>query len=433
MQQEKRTGHRRCGIPDCGDQSEHRHLARYDFRLPDVIGVRDGFRSLQTYGPSSEERDGTFAHVTVRQVELATDDSTALSIRSIFGASGQDADELQGGPARPQQLHSVAEVITFAHSPDDPPAGWDGRVENLGPLEDALVRAIHAARTVARSVRLADHGRAPLLPTYERAPAMVLMRQTTITEPLSLDEFTTIKWGSSSIVLLDHRNWPGYRPEPVPEEDAAEWGVRIGLGMPAVLARERFIEARRLLHQEGEYAAAVVSAVTAVEILCDSILSALLWEECIESAEQDWKVAMADAVTQFSGGMTPLKRASTFTQQRLGGDWTSQASPWQLFRDGAASIRNRIVHAGYEPRRQEALEAIQHAFDAQSFLLSRLAAQRSKFPRSIFLLVGRAGMEARGAYSGKIKHFFEEVAVNEPDYAVNFSAWHRSLVGNVSE
>lgn len=425
----------RCAVKGCELDLPHTHIHKFLFRLPSALGVEDGTQVLQVYDPTSATGSReTFAEVTIRQVDIeSNDDPTYLSILAIsaIDTTSESTWSATETPPRMRRRHTLAAVITPADSPDPAPSDWDGRVENLGPREDAFMRALHAARTIARAARLEDQGVPPLLPTYERSPAMILMWDAVVEghiDPLSLDE---LEWQMTSTMLLEHRNLPGTEPAPVSGAALAFWAEQVGITMPAALARERFIEAKRLAYQEGEYGAAVISAATGVEVLCDALLSALLWEECVQSADQDWKAAVADAVDIYSD-RTPLWRATKHANPRLGGDWSSPSSPWQAYRGGAASLRNRVVHAGHEPRRQEALRAIQQAAEAQQFLLARLMQNATKYPRCAIMLIGRTELQDCGVIVGKFKKFIEDVAPTEPSYVVNYSGWHRTLIEEAS-
>lgn len=423
-----------CPVPGCGSSEKHGHLLRYAFRLPEPIGVDDGYTSLQVYQRHDSEQELAFAHVTIRQVEMESADPTTLSLRSLarLGFATGDGDgvpEMPGGdPPSNGYLHSVAQVVTLASSPDEPPPHWDHQPQSLGPREDSFMRALHAVQTVVRGVKLADMGKPPLLPTYERAPSIVLVNEMVMAHGLRLEELGKLEWDSESAVFLEHSNAPGELPHVVPSEQIDFWGDEIGKGNPAVFAKERFIDAKRLIHTEGDYGAAVVAAATGIEILCDAVLSALLWEEYVVSGRQDAESALTSAADLFSGDVTPLRRAGEYLVSRLGGDWTSPSSPWQAYRDGAAGQRNRIVHAGYQPKRQEAEQGRQQALDVQTFLFDRLAAQRNKYPRACYVFLGRPGLESRNLYRGKIKKFFEEAIPIERSCSELFSAWHRHLV-----
>ncbi len=424
-----------CSKPDCELTGDHAHLRRYTFRLPEPIGIEDGFSVQNIYHSDDPDSQPTFAHLTIHQVEMESDDPTTLSMKSIARldrttTGGGDLPKGQANIAQPQSLHSVARVITLANSPDQPAQDWNQQTQNLEPREDSFMRALHAVQTLVRGVKLANLGRPPLLPTYERAPLMVLVDDLAVETPFSLDALGGLEWGETAIMFLNHQNSPGYRPQVVPVDLVNMMGREIGQGNPAILAKERLIDAHRLIHVDGEYGAAVVSAATGIEVLSDSLLSALLWEDHIQS-ECGLERALSEASNLFSGDVTPLKRAQAHTVSRLGGDWTSSGSPWQIYRGGAASLRNRIVHAGYQPKRAEAIKAYQQSLSGQTFLFDRLAAQCGKYPRTCHVFLGSQGLEKRNLYTGKIKQFFEQTALSEPAYSTHFSVWHRSLISKV--
>lgn len=432
-----------CAVGECRRVDEHTHLLRYFFRLPDFFPVEDGTRSLHLHGSPSGPI--TFSNVTIHQLELDSDDVTSLSVRcstalvdrlGLFGSPpGRSTDK----PKIPV-IHSVADVTTPAKSPQLPPADWNNRVENLTELEDPFMRALHGVRTVARAANLTEQARPVALPTYERSPVVVLLAAAVHTGRLPLDDpeaidiaLTDLRWESCSLMLLEHSNVAGSAQAPVAGDHLFEWMRWIAAGMPAVSARERFVEARRMAHVDGEYAAAVVAAATSVEVLSDSLLSALLWEEARAVLPVDWPQRISDAARLFAPDDSPMKRATKHSIARLGGDWSGPRSAWQEYRSRGAALRNRIVHAGYEPRRQEALQALQLALDAQSFLMDRLASRSAKYPRVVHLFLGVAGLERRSLFRGSIKNFFEQVAPVELPYVEPFAAWHRALIDIANE
>lgn len=421
-----------CLSPGCKLEEGHVHLLRFSFRLPEPIGVDDGFSMQHIYHPDRPDSALGFAHLTILQVEMESDDPTSLSMRSIerldrTAAGNVNVSDEQAEPPLGQNYHSVVQIVTSAMSPDQPPPGWNEQMQNLEPREDSFMRALHAAQTLVRGVKLASLGRPPLLPTYERAPLMILVNEMTVEAPLPLDALGDMDWEKSSLMLLHHSNAPGGKPQVVPSSVIHAYGIEIAQGNPAILAKERFIDAKRLIHADGDYSAAVVSAATGMEVLSDALLSALLWEEHIVSGG-DTSLALKDASVLFSSDVTPLWRAQTKTVSMLGGNWTSSASPWQVYRGGAAGLRNRIVHAGYQPKRQEAVAAYQQSLDAQTFLLDRLADRRAKYPRTCAVFLGPDGLSKRNLYNGKIKQFLEQTIHSGPPLSASFSAWHQGLV-----
>ena len=237
-----------CREPGCEVVGDHVHLRRFTFRLPEPIGIENGFSIQNFYHPDGPDSAPTFAHVTIHQVDMESDDPTTLSMRSIVRidrtatGDGNLPDGQADLPQR-QNLHSVARVITLAISPNQPPQDWNQQIQNLEPREDSFMRALHAVRALVRGVKLANFGRPPLLPTYERTPFLVLFNEMAVETPLPLDMLGDLDWGGMSIMVLEHNNLPGYRPQVVPVDLIEVYGKEIGQGNPAILAKERFIDA----------------------------------------------------------------------------------------------------------------------------------------------------------------------------------------------
>lgn len=254
-----------CELAECSNRGQHVHITRYFFVLPDSLAVEDGFTTLQYYDSPNSVVPATFANVTVHQVEFSTDDTMTISVRCaevvlqrLGLGTGPVQDEHR--ESRSPQTYSVADVITPAISPQQPPVNWDGRVENLSAREDSFVRAVHAARSTVRAVKLTNEGRPPSLPTYERTSPVVLMATAEFEGSLTLadsevlvNQLDALGWTIPGTMILEHSNYPVSRASSASVHDISAWARRIGTGMPAVLAREKFIESQRLLYGEGEY------------------------------------------------------------------------------------------------------------------------------------------------------------------------------------
>lgn len=422
-------------IPGCELEHDHIHLIRYIFKLPGYLAVPDG-TTIPAYYPSAEDRADNaapFVLTTIRQIELEADDDLTLSIRvadrvmkslNLADRSGSDEEFSM----RLERWHSVADIITSDSSPDAPPEGWDGRPQHLGPRSDQFMRALHAVRETARSIALTGR-RSPVLPTYERTPLM--MHYLTAVAPGDSSQYripADEDWTFNGVIHLEHENIPGDGPS---EEDQTivgqtmdYWRRCLDAKLPATFARERFLEAARLLNQDGEYAAAIVAASTGVEILCDALLSATLWEAHFVDPGADGP----GAASRLFGDVTPLSRAAKQLAPLIGGDWNSRRSAWQQFRGGTSALRNRVVHAGYSPSRAEAQLAIDQAAAVQGFLLDRVAERANTYPRVTWLVVGEDGLIRRNRYRGKIKKFVEQVAPHEDWYIESFGEWHQALV-----
>ncbi|WP_162893261.1 hypothetical protein [Microbacterium halotolerans] len=442
MTDEEPVERAKCSETGCDLADAHDHYSRFIFLLPELIGLEDRFESVQVYHSSAGDQRPTFARLTVHQVEtpvsasLAAADHCTAIVASRVGLYRQQKEPTDSGDS-PTELRSVADVITRVCSPTNPPVGWDGAPANLGPHEDAFMRALHATRTVVRAANLIGDGRPAVEPTYERMPPIVVKANSVCDAPPSLETaigaVDELEWPDIGIMILENRNFPDAAAEPTSREVFDIWLKHAAGRTPTVHAREKLVEARRLIHYEGEYAAGVTIAATAVEVLCDAVLSALLWESAFSDPTCDLEQALKEAASVFSNDVTPLKRATSELAPRLGGDWTSEKSPWKEHRGCVAALRNRIVHAGYEPARQEALEVLQKAHDTQHFIITRLAARAKDHPRVTYLFVGKEGLEKRGQYSHHMKTFFEETVFQEPSCVESFTGWHQALIDIVNE
>lgn len=327
-----------------------------------------------------------------------------------------------------EHWHSVADIITSDSRPEAPPEDWDGRPQHLGPRSDQFMRALDAVREVARSITLTGR-RAPVLPSYERTPLMIHFLTAVVYAKDGQYRIPRDRdWALDGLIHLEHLNLPGDGPsdenETVVDQTMGHWRRCLEARMPGALARERFVEASRLLNRDGEYGAAIVAVCTGVEILCDALLSATLWEAHFCDPSTDGPAAAA----LLFGDETPLSRAAKQLWPVLGGDWNSPRSAWQQFQVGASALRNRVVHAGYSPSRAEAQRGMDQVDALQEFLIGRVAEKANTYPRMTYLFVGVDGLTRRNRYRGQIKKFLEQDAPQEDWYIESFGGWHQTLV-----
>lgn len=287
-------------------------------------------------------------------------------------------------------------------------------VTPLLPGEDAVSeafdRCLDALSQVFAAYRSSTRNLVPA-PTYERLSPVILYATRTARAPVVWDE-------RLSLFVL-HANVRA-TPPALAEHDLEQLNTWLSVrkrGHPLMPYAERELDARLALDTRGDYAAAVVSAQTAAEVLVDSLLTLLLWEEDADPA---------DAATLFSEGLQ--KRVRTHFGTRLGGDWNTRGSgpvgTWGTF---LAPLRNRIVHAGHHPTRAEAREALSALADLSGFVSDRLADKRTAFPRTALLVLGRPGLERRGRWGGQVEDFVETHADEEPDWIASYRAWRDRL------
>lgn len=228
--------------------------------------------------------------------------------------------------------------------------------------------------------------------------------------------------GLRGIFFANAIQWAAARLTPVGDdldEDAME---RLGVVLSRAKQNDPFSNyhewartAHRELRVNGDYAAAVVAAHTAGEILFDTILYMMAWEEGTPYEE---------AAEWFEkSGLTA--RLRSHYHSRLAGAWQPDDTRTVLgkWTDSVTKVRGRVVHAGYRPSEWEATVAVNLLGEIGHFVKDRLAEKCMKYKRTALLLLGQPGLERRGLYGGQIKKFVEEEAGNEDPWIAAYRKW----------
>lgn len=302
--------------------------------------------------------------------------------------------------------------------------------QELPPTADPFNRCLRLVQDLARAYRVTVQGLSEL-PTYERLPYPIFaFRAVGELIEVEQDGLTGVivgvpepGWGGPQLMMLEHMNPPDPILGPPVEGDVADqfdyWVAQIRDGNPLMLALEGFLEARRALEVEGDYAGAVVLAETASEVAVDGVLALLLWESGVEPE---------DAAGRFEEGKV-TRRVRNDLPALLGGDWrlegTGAAAVW--FRD-AVRLRHRVVHGGYRPRRTEAAAAVRAVLGFERHIYDRLAVRRNEYPRSTLMTVAEQGLRKRDLWGGQIRRFAEEVAPTEPPWRESNRTWRDRMV-----
>lgn len=170
----------------------------------------------------------------------------------------------------------------------------------------------------------------------------------------------------------------------------------------------------RALRVEGDASGAVVSAAISSEVLLNTILLSMAWEEGLSASE---------AAGWFKENLP--KRLRTHYADRLGGSWdtynvTTPLGKWyaELHRS-----RNRVVHTGHLPPMDEATAAVEARDAVEEFIVARLVDARNRYPRTVLMVSGIPGLQRRGVYSGQIRRFVDQQAAMEPDWTVALTSF----------
>jgi hypothetical protein len=133
-------------------------------------------------------------------------------------------------------------------------------------------------------------------------------------------------------------------------------------------------EADAFLYRDGDTRNSVILIAAACEVLLDVLLLALLWESGQTPEE---------AASLFGRGESITRRVKTRYQHWIGGTWQlDQPGPVQGWFERVADLRNRCLHTGLRPSRDDATSARDSADALRLFIIERLkdSANVKRFP-----------------------------------------------------
>jgi len=167
--------------------------------------------------------------------------------------------------------------------------------------------------------------------------------------------------------------------------------------------------ADRLLEVQGDYSVSVVQLHTAGEILLDSLLISLAWEDI---SFEDSKSLTRDEVSSWFGrGSSLEKRLRSQYHIRLRG-WTinKSGSPLHQWSTMVSALRNKIVHFGYEATVFEAYRCREAVSQVDNFVRDLLVSSDNakKYPRTALIFNGKDRLQERGRLVGRAKQVLED-------------------------
>lgn len=310
-------------------------------------------------------------------------------------------------------IHASNEgTITVAEVAVPVPTGADDE------LDDALERALEIARHVQNSVAVVLQRGIRLVTKATLPPIINVMRGSINLDggPPSLDEL--IQYGI-----------PGAPPSvfgvtPGPLTDDQLEGVRRSLDQ---LARgsmlSAYVDVRRdaMIQRDLEHNTRLMisTLATAAEVLLDSFLLHMLWEE---------HTSAADAASVFDRSTRHQTRVLTHFPPRWRGEWdpNGRGPVGRYFRD-LVWTRNRVVHTGAVPTEEEAEAAMQALYELEHFCGDRLCAPGvlSRYTRTAMAFLGERGIRQRNAWTRRVEALTREPS--EPAW-INAFARFRHVV-----
>ncbi len=181
---------------------------------------------------------------------------------------------------------------------------------------------------------------------------------------------------------------------------------------------DRFYDAQRAYRTRGDYAVAMILLQTASEILIDTVLTTLYWETGEDAA---------GAAEKFvEGGATRRLRHSF--QHLLGGYWgTDRSGPVADWFVLVVKVRNRVVHAGYQPTDEETSGATDAVLKLQNYMFNRVAAKNKRFARSAMILMGEEGLKRRGVWTNATANWYQIEGDAEESWLISRRLWRETM------
>jgi len=350
-------------------------LVHWFVRLIDPVDLHVG-RSWQSAPESTSDR---FALVSVaaRQLERPDrsiddyDDARAAALEALPGTS-----EGAGSP-RPLSPVTVLEVVAQFQPGVEP---------TEAEISDAFDLGMEVVDRLLTSYSLVTKD--PLrIPRRESMPAMIPMfTRRAVGEDQGFP-------GREGTFLV---NASSIRSSFLPPVDAEAWETASQYfsqgGYEFASYVETWLAGVRALDRDGDCRAAVLAFATACEILLDDLLKHLLWHEAVRP-----EAAAAIFADPRNG---TLSRSQAQLSVMLKGDWSvSGEGAFAAWQRDVATLRNRVIHAGHNPSRDEAFACRESATALEQYVIDKLSGVRNRYPLTIIATIGRPGMERRGIYS----------------------------------
>jgi len=389
-----------------------------DYREPLLDGQE--MRALPHLPPANWSRGGEgYNFVSLRFWQVLDDQADVPEFVHRFRLAGRVAQSLtdsegldpegQGESLLPKSeaYQTVVEAVTFVAQADD--------LFATPEKPDPLTRCIDTVLEFHNAYRIAARAYIPEL-TYERIHPIVRWYRKPAFEPEARPE-------PAGLMFLSHSNIPVEAPEPLSDEqlDAlAQRQARARVGDPFMLYAKRRLQAEIEIHTNGRPGESVVQIGIAAEVLLGAILGLAMWEEhkrgelTVEQAAEVLSLPLATRIKQQYG--------------RFGGKTFPDADPVKHWQTNIADVRNRVVHAGFDPDREQAYAAGEALLALEKYVGDRLFAMWEKYPRTAWLFLGESGFHRRGKKKlQKAQEWSSTEGLRPVDWIRDYQAWREQV------
>ncbi|MEV6575659.1 hypothetical protein [Streptomyces sp. NPDC051577] len=334
-------------------------------------------------GPELPEdlRDSMFVSLKFWQLQ---EPASAGSLH--LGVLGRVASAITGIPDpptdKPEIVSSYRTVVEMVTAQDRTALDADEE----GALREAFDRCFGVLTDVTAMTRLVTRDRRPVATKEQVHLAMWFGRR---------PEQLRYRGGPRGILLLTP---PAAPPTEFLDEAGFEhlkahlW--RAWDGSPLELAMDRSLEASLFLRRDGDYGSAVIHAALSSEIVLDSTLALMLWEEQLHTPD------IETAARLFGDPRGNLAaRVKRDYCPRLGGTWNPNVpGPVRNWAQQLTRLRGRVVYRGYRPTEVEAETALAASDALLEFIKGLLARKSKAYPRTALLVLGEPGLRRIGGW-----------------------------------
>ncbi|MDP8975631.1 MAG: hypothetical protein M3N28_04560 [Actinomycetota bacterium] len=393
--------------------------------LPHALGLDDGHIIEMVREPSVEDLEergraafldvSLVVHQDERDGSRVAEDLAAL-FRLAEGALGLqeasglphdgDAGDLSTGM---ESIPAFRRRVTVMEAAVPLPAS-----ANDEDVSDVFDSALEAVRQVQRAYAAVVQRPVPLV-TLSNLPPFLPMAKGSLDflagEPPQHDELLPFGLGPSQVALEIGEGPLDDRLKEAFGQVLHEFSAGSAFAPYAELRREAWVQR----DYEGNTRVAVMLAGTSGEVFLDTLLLHLMWEESTSPEE---------AAQVFEDRQWHRTRVLSEYHPRLGGLWRDVgAGAVARYLSEVVQLRHRVVHAGYEPSRDEmhAAFAVMNALEKYTGDLLASGRGQRKYPRTGMAWLGNRGFEQRHAWTRRMQEITRDES--EPNWILTFARW----------
>lgn len=215
-----------------------------------------------------------------------------------------------------------------------------------------------------------------------------------------------------TVILLDHL--PSRLAAPTPIDPAVTGRIfgQLTRGSISALVRDHFARAYAE-HSAGDRRASVLSLAVTCELMLDSTLAAMLWEE---------GQTPSDAAQVWADTSSITGRVKSLYAGRLGDSWLVDGDgPVGRWREHIVDVRNSVIHSGRTPSEPESENSGAVASELLTFVSKRLVLKWKAYPKSMAVLCGPSSVAKHASTKQRDKVLAELERCSA--FAVEFHRW----------